>query len=158
MSNSSCISIQFKCNNHTLIHRKGLFCFYVGITTSHYLIDVLIRQVYILNTLTYLSNSDVFITEPYVFVDNNALITFLFYYSFTKKLSKRRCGNMRFMESLWTWYTCWCFLIMSCTMTTCQLVLCQLRKSLYLIHSRQVYFYQYHDTFSNLIIHFHVDV
>ena len=74
-------------------------------------ISILSIQVHILNILTYLSHSEVFTTARNIFLDNNypCFSTFLFYYRFTKRLSKSVYGHLRSITSLWTWHTCWYF-------------------------------------------------
>ena len=74
---------------------------------NHDPISILFKQVYILNTFTYLSHSDVFKTALHIFLGNShsCFPTFLFYYRFTKKLSKRVYVNLRYMTFSGTWHT-----------------------------------------------------
>ena len=80
-----------------------MFCSFKSCTIilkfNHEPISILSRQVYTLNTLTYLSYSDIFTTALHIFIDNNhpCLSTFLFYYRSTKKLSKS--GNQQFFRN-----------------------------------------------------------
>ena len=97
------------------VWKEYMFCSFKSFTIilnfKHEPISILSRRVYILHSLTYLSHYDVFTTLLHVFLDNIYpwLSTFLFYYRFTKKLSKGIYGNPGFMTSLGTSNTCWCF-------------------------------------------------
>ena len=91
--------------NDTMLSVCKVYMFYpfksctIILHFNHDPISILFKQVYILNTFTYLSHSDVSTTALHIFPDTItiAFSTFLFYYRFTKKLSKRVYVNLRFM-------------------------------------------------------------
>ena len=82
------------------VWKENMFCPLKSCTIilkfNHDPISILSRQVHILNNFTYLSHSDVFKTALHIFLGNShsCFPTFLFYYRFTKKLSKNIYENL----------------------------------------------------------------